>query len=236
MKLPTEMMRASLRAAIALVRGGSDLDAAVALIEQVAAALAPSSAAVRKRNQRARERDTVTQMGVTCHATSHAESHASVPPYAPRAASESPSLPKSSEILGEEREEIPEERESAREKRHAEVTLPVTQKSRDKSRPWKRVPSSWQPTDEHRALAREHGKDFERELAVFRDHTFAAAKSDADATFRNWLRRDSRGFGAAGKPAPVRGAMAPVSKSFGSGRVDMEALLREREEAEHGRA
>lgn len=55
-------------------------------------------------------------------------------------------------------------------------------------RRWRRVPADWEPTDEHRAIARERGLDFELELAKFRDHEFATAKSDASGTFRNWLR------------------------------------------------
>jgi len=63
------------------------------------------------------------------------------------------------------------------------------------------VPASWQPNDEHRALALEHGKNFDLELAKYRDHTFGSARSDADATFRNWLRNE-RGFGGAKPMAP----------------------------------
>jgi hypothetical protein len=55
-------------------------------------------------------------------------------------------------------------------------------------RRWRRVPTDWEPTDEHRAIARERGVDFELELSKFRDHEFATAKSDANGTFRNWLR------------------------------------------------
>lgn len=55
-------------------------------------------------------------------------------------------------------------------------------------RRWRKVPTEWQPTEEHRALARERGVDFELELSRFRDHEFASPKSDANATFRNWLR------------------------------------------------
>jgi hypothetical protein len=55
-------------------------------------------------------------------------------------------------------------------------------------RRWRRCPAEWTPTDEHRQLARERGVDFETELAKFRDHEFATGKSDANGTFRNWLR------------------------------------------------
>lgn len=49
-------------------------------------------------------------------------------------------------------------------------------------------PDDWQPTDAHRAIARERGVDFALELAKFRDHEFATPRSDYDAAFRNWLR------------------------------------------------
>jgi hypothetical protein len=55
-------------------------------------------------------------------------------------------------------------------------------------RRWRRVPAEWEPTDDHRSIARERGVDFELELSKFRDHEFATAKSDANGTFRNWLR------------------------------------------------
>lgn len=55
-------------------------------------------------------------------------------------------------------------------------------------RRWRRCPADWAPTEEHRQLARERGVDFETELAKFRDHEFATGKSDANGTFRNWLR------------------------------------------------
>lgn len=59
-----------------------------------------------------------------------------------------------------------------------------------KARParWRRVPADWEPTLEHRALARDLCVDFGLELAKFRDFEFGSPKSDAGATFRNWLR------------------------------------------------
>lgn len=70
-------------------------------------------------------------------------------------------------------------------------------------------PADWQPTDAHRAIARERGVDFELELAKFRDHEFATPKSDYDATFRNWLRsatpqRQGRGAPRMGEPGWTR--------------------------------
>lgn len=53
---------------------------------------------------------------------------------------------------------------------------------------WTRVPGTWQPNDEQRALAAKRGVDFDLELEKFRDYDFSKPKSDPDATFRNWLR------------------------------------------------
>jgi hypothetical protein len=58
------------------------------------------------------------------------------------------------------------------------------------------------PSEADHQLAREHGKDCDRELAKIRDHEFKRAYSDAAAVFRNWLRND---FGK-GAPSPQRGA------------------------------
>jgi len=58
-----------------------------------------------------------------------------------------------------------------------------------RSKRWRRVPEGWAPNDAHRAIAASRGVDFDKELAAFRDHEFAAPKLDADAAFRNWLRR-----------------------------------------------
>jgi len=54
---------------------------------------------------------------------------------------------------------------------------------------WRRVPSSWQPNDAHRAIAAQRGLDLAEQVEIFRDHEFAQPKSDADAAFRNWLKR-----------------------------------------------
>jgi len=51
-------------------------------------------------------------------------------------------------------------------------------------------PADWQPTDEHRALARSLGVDADREADAMRDWSAAndARKADWGATYRNWLR------------------------------------------------
>lgn len=69
---------------------------------------------------------------------------------------------------------------------------------------WRRVPVDWAPNDTHRALARELGVNFELELAKFRDHEFERPRSDADLTFKNWIRTAAgykRGQGSTAKPA-----------------------------------
>jgi hypothetical protein len=61
-------------------------------------------------------------------------------------------------------------------------------KPKQKAQRWRRVPSDWEPNAAHLQLAVELNVDFKLELAKLRDHEFAQPKSDADATFRNWLR------------------------------------------------
>jgi uncharacterized protein YdaU (DUF1376 family) len=56
---------------------------------------------------------------------------------------------------------------------------------------WKIVPDEWQPNDGHRKLAKELGVDLAKQVALFRDHEFQRAKTDADRTFNTWLRRAS---------------------------------------------
>jgi hypothetical protein len=57
-----------------------------------------------------------------------------------------------------------------------------------KAKSWRKVPTDWQPNDTHREIAKAEGRNFDRELAMFKDHEFAKPRSDADAAFRNWLR------------------------------------------------
>jgi hypothetical protein len=65
---------------------------------------------------------------------------------------------------------------------------PATKTKTKPAKSWRRVPESWEPTDAHRALAVEQAVDLDGELAKFRDHEFRAAKTDADAAFRTWIR------------------------------------------------
>jgi len=55
----------------------------------------------------------------------------------------------------------------------------------------KRCPEDFDPGAEGEAWAREHapGIDLAAETAKFRDHTFATARGDWRATWRNWLRK-----------------------------------------------
>lgn len=67
----------------------------------------------------------------------------------------------------------------------------------------KRVPETWEPNEEHRQIAREEGRDFERELKKFRDHTYKKALTDWDAAFRNWLRSEyGRPYGSSRSDGP----------------------------------
>ncbi len=89
---------------------------------------------------------------------------------------------------------------------------PARGKSR-KSGPakWRIVPAEWQPTDDHREIATARGVDFELELAKFRDHEFKDPKSNANATFRNWLR----GARPSLRPGTARGVPAPRQPDSG---------------------
>jgi hypothetical protein len=59
-----------------------------------------------------------------------------------------------------------------------------------KPRPAKRCPDGFEVTPDMRAsiLAELPALDVDRETAKFRDHTFATARSDWPATWRNWMR------------------------------------------------
>ena len=91
-----------------------------------------------------------------------------------------------------------------------EDTKKRTGKRRAASR-WTRCPEGWQPGEGERALAAELGLDINKELAKFRDTEYARPKSDAAATFRNFMRGNSEraaGGGWGGKrdkvqPGPV---------------------------------
>ena len=62
---------------------------------------------------------------------------------------------------------------------------------RGTSRPTRRCPADWLPSSELLAQMRAEcpGVDLERETAKFRDYTFSTARSDWDATWRNWMRK-----------------------------------------------
>lgn len=64
-----------------------------------------------------------------------------------------------------------------------------TKKKARSTKGWKDVPADWEPNDLHRALAKAEGLDFDRQLALFRDHRFEKPKTDADKAFNTWLRR-----------------------------------------------
>lgn len=61
-----------------------------------------------------------------------------------------------------------------------------------RARATKRCPDDWRPDPSDFQVAVDEGLmpgETERALAKFRDHTFATARSDWSATFRNWIRK-----------------------------------------------
>lgn len=72
------------------------------------------------------------------------------------------------------------------------------------------LPSDWQPSAAHHALAAELRQDCQAQAEKFRDHFAANGKSgvDWDAAFRNWLRR-SQDFSQA-SPAAKQAHGAPA--------------------------
>jgi hypothetical protein len=79
------------------------------------------------------------------------------------------------------------------------------------------VPEAWQPSPEHRQIARDLRIPFDLELAKFRDHEFTVPKRDPDATFRNWIRNAKPS--AALPPPPPNGhkfaTMAEIDRLMG---------------------
>ncbi len=80
----------------------------------------------------------------------------------------------------------------------------------------RKAPETWSPEAACRALAAERGKNFDEELAKFRDHEFASAKSDWDGTFRNWLRNER--FGAGARVGGIQRGVPNVAEANGWGR------------------
>jgi hypothetical protein len=102
----------------------------------------------------------------------------------------------------------------------ARVASPVPRAKREpklKALTWRRVPESWQPSPEHRQIARDLRIPFDLELAKFRDHEFTVPKRDPDATFRNWIRNAKPS--AALPPPPTNGhkhaTMADIDRLMG---------------------
>jgi hypothetical protein len=118
-----ETMRTMLLAAVQLLAGVRGTEVASSLIAQVATDLMPTKGALRTRKYREKSDALVTQNSVTCDATSDAKTPSPEPSCASRAASESLSSPKSSEILGAEENRVGEEKRVAeRSPRNASVT------------------------------------------------------------------------------------------------------------------
>lgn len=104
------------------------------------------------------------------------------------------------------------------------VRAPEAEKSnpkRERSARWRKVPSTWAPSGEHQTLAESLRVDFEAEVAKFRDHEFKDPKSDADAAFRNWLRRapaartaNQLGLVPTARPRPVDASEANINRQL----------------------
>jgi hypothetical protein len=78
----------------------------------------------------------------------------------------------------------------ARQKRPSKPKLPR----------WTRFPEDFEPTDEHRAIARSESVSLERELAKIRDWEFRTPRTDPNATLRTWLRRAGEQLRASALP------------------------------------
>ncbi|GMV19127.1 MAG: hypothetical protein AMXMBFR56_73510 [Polyangiaceae bacterium] len=76
------------------------------------------------------------------------------------------------------------------------------------------MPSDWHPNLEHARIATALGVDFELELAKFRDHYFRDPRSDADATFRNWLRNARPGNGSRASPRAFNRAQDTLDRQL----------------------
>lgn len=107
---------------------------------------------------------------------------------------------------------VRQQRDTKEEVKQLSSSLPMGEKNthtrthaRD-TRSTRRCPEDWQPNDGHRHLALSLGVDLLSELEFYRDYTFATARKDWDATFRNWLRtaaeKHSRSNGNGNGKAP----------------------------------
>ena len=62
-------------------------------------------------------------------------------------------------------------------------------------RPAKRAPKDFEASESILDFGRQHGfseSEILNEIAAFKDHSFASAKTDWPATFRNWLRKSEQ--------------------------------------------
>lgn len=80
--------------------------------------------------------------------------------------------------------------------------------SKKKEKRWRVVPEDWEPTEKHEELAKKLGlKDFDHQVAKYRDHEYERLKSDPNRTFNNWLRNAAEMKGKNGhqiSPAPEK--------------------------------
>jgi DNA-binding transcriptional ArsR family regulator len=75
----------------------------------------------------------------------------------------------------------------------SEVANAPSEKARPKVKPSRRAPEAWEPTPETIQALTADGYEpgeLERALSMVRDHEFRTPRSDWDAAYRNWVRRD----------------------------------------------
>lgn len=89
---------------------------------------------------------------------------------------------------------------------------------------WRRVPAAWSPSLEHVQMAHDLGVDLKLESEKFRDHEFASPKTDADATFRNWLRAARPGGNGSAGPRKAFNAAQDALDAQMQRIADLEAL------------
>lgn len=86
-----------------------------------------------------------------------------------------------------------------------------------RSKPRKRLPDDWSPTETHHAYAAEHGIDIGHEVGQFRAHAEAndRQQADWDATFRTWMgnnvKWDRPRSAPAAEPSALDGFQLPAA-------------------------
>jgi hypothetical protein len=92
-----------------------------------------------------------------------------------------------------------------------------------------RLPKGWEPSDENKAYATDHGVDWKAQAEAFADYWHAApgqkgVKVDWDATWRTWVRRSPKSASAPAAapyvPSPHARASDVMAKSRAANPVD----------------